>query len=1153
MAGTVDLGLPDIKNPNTVDLGIPEVEQPKVEQPLDYLKEDGKPLYQEDIINDPRYMAIVDKALATRFKDRGLVGKASTVLGAAGGDYKGKTPKERFEIWQNWNRSFAGGQTVTTANEVAFVAKSSGKELATLGESFTLFDSMGSIWGKDSDTLDALWDYGKSALYDPITLVSLGVGKALTAGGTKATSIGLRELAKAAARKAIKEGATKIAAKKIASETMKQGFKTIGTNVAKSSAVDLFANVGADYAYQTVMIDTGVQEDVSVGQLGLAALGTLAIPAIMGTGSAISAATKSKVAKNTIFEAYTNLDNTLQKMSRKEVREAILKRLDTKKAVNLAEGMFKDYAENADTFLPWKEAKLKAGKLVDERGLDLTVEAKTDLFWRGFLFGPVDNSRRGIVQSMNEAGLVYHPRFLSDLQVETVGEKDMFSNFLGDVLSELPDDFIARSVSDFEAVSGPINVGKTGVEIGANFKKWQSGAGKALHKSQWASRILQGDSSLTKDLLKSMSPDDEIVQGFDLARQTKYVQTVWKRLLTSHPGTVGMNIRGWGQVAALNNVSDAVLGVLLVGKSAWKKAIGQDELAARALQEAKGSVLGSLRRGISFLSPMDTMEAATKYLDAKPAIKKELMRYMAGDVGQADSLKAFGRNPDSGFNIGLEKSLDFIQAASGMKLQDETTKLLSFMTAMDTAIRKEYGMTYNKFMAQDEAFLEMLTPRFIHKVDNVALDRAVRETAAKSWSREKGKGLTLKIAKAVEATSKAPGFGFAIPFGQFFNTATATLGDYTGLNFLNHISKRAFRNKLNYHTEDGLELLAKGLVGWTAGAYFWGKGKDNLDQGLKWNQEERSDGSFADRTYDWPESYFRVIGQAIAHKTRDGEVPDELKTEAVAILGAQTMRDSVEAVKTIKDLLDATLAMDGSALGIAEEAVLGLGPRILSGATRPLDPINEAAKFMTGNFKNPDRNQGAKFWNNSLRYMDVLFDSDRPEKSYPTRGTDTDKDFGKVMLGVRGSQPPTSIERVMNSIGVPHWKAVRWQGEPEVKNRMNALVGPIFNAEADKLLEEHPDFFDLPLSTREKIFKDIKGRVKKTAESILDRQGVSGDVTVKVLSDLGRLNKKDLRRTMKRLGIEGDAADLLNEPGGLEKLRVLIFTTKDFDKIFSDY
>ena len=133
---------------------------------------DGKKLIKEDFLNDDALMDVVYSNLEARFKPASTVGTAYRgVTGLSGGttggtiagprDYRNMDREEAFEIWQNYHRSFAGGQTVTTANELTYSGFADDITKNKLGAGYMLFDSMDNAItgaGSYSEMGDAIWD-----------------------------------------------------------------------------------------------------------------------------------------------------------------------------------------------------------------------------------------------------------------------------------------------------------------------------------------------------------------------------------------------------------------------------------------------------------------------------------------------------------------------------------------------------------------------------------------------------------------------------------------------------------------------------------------------------------------------------------------------------------------------------------------------------------------------------------------------------------------------------------------------------------------------------------------------------------------------------------------------------------------------------------
>ena len=88
--------------------------------------------------------------------------------------------KDLVQEWQNWMRSLAGGQTVTTGNDVAWFATANDQQRALMGASFEIMDKMPSIFDDNvtwAETLDGVRDYVRAGVWAPSTVLRLGVGR----------------------------------------------------------------------------------------------------------------------------------------------------------------------------------------------------------------------------------------------------------------------------------------------------------------------------------------------------------------------------------------------------------------------------------------------------------------------------------------------------------------------------------------------------------------------------------------------------------------------------------------------------------------------------------------------------------------------------------------------------------------------------------------------------------------------------------------------------------------------------------------------------------------------------------------------------------------------------------------------------------------
>jgi len=1228
---------------------IEEPEEQVIEEP-DYSltpweKYEPYSLTQEKVINDPNLMRVVDNALEARYGDRSqFAGVTTALLGGATASFRGKSKKERFEIYQNWMRSFSGGQTVTTANELGFASRATEEQWQAVSAGYMLMDKgFGNIFtgeGTWGDTFDGVTDYVWAGLVDPATILSLGVGKLFTGVGTKTASFAVKEAGKAAFTKSLKKkGATIASAKLAQKEARKQAIKNLpkyartidaAKSVAKYSGVDFAANIGTDIAYQNLMIDANVQEEYSFAQTGFTALGTLVIPELMAVGKGIEfLRDKIKTGSDSVLlknlENYIPIYDQLKNKSFDEITGEIKKRTNTKNIMSDLKDSFSNFEKNKDKFIPWFKARELAKKDVKDKTLVLDENVLN--FWNIFLFG--GENKKGFIHSLSDNGFVYINRSglrksksiqkgskvvasdrgnigtvvsregdtatvrftnketgatetkvfnLKDLK-QTGAKKedsvnpqqgDNVTNFIGDAMTwVLDEDFVKKFVKNYEDTFGKLgrDKPKSVKEFSDMFKARGSFVGQELSQRSRAEGILNKRKGLYKTgSLQKQFIDEATKEKIPDAQVLRYTQSVWKRLLTAHPSTTGLNLKGFAFYSMMNTTSDLVLGAMKLGEGAFRYAIPKldfynpETAYKEAIQSGKGSIIGGLKKGINYLTPHTTLESANQYLDLKPEIREKLFRIIAGDAGDRNAIKTFGMNEESRLLNGVEKTVTGLQQASGVIIQDEVTKLLSFHTALETAILREYGQTFNEFMSRSDAYIEMSTPRFKSNVDAKALHRAQIETASKPWSIKQGKSVTLSVAKFIEKVSTTPGLGFLVPFGQFFNTSLAMLGDYSGVNAAKHLIGRIKGETVNFSEEEGMELLSKAMVGWVAmPAYFIPQAEKKLAMGFKWSQEENADGSVEDSTYSWPESYARIVAQMRAHLIKDGEIPSGLIKEATNVIVGATFRQLDDASKSLLDgIINALGGNLGEAAQNSAEAFILASSRVVSGALRPLDPINEAILATMGDGGTIDRNQGdlgERFIAQSFRYVDSafsLFGKRGEDKALPTRGSAVDKNYGKTMLGARETSRPNDIEKILNRIGVPDWSSIQWDGDPEVKNVMNSLFGNIFNQEAEYILNKYPNFLDLPLNTQEKEYNKIKKRAKDRAEKEIDVAFGDKYSIIRLKKRLGGILKKDIKRAQRYLGIEEDPYKLVEEEGGVEKLELLIHFAETIDEYILD-
>jgi len=396
----------DFESPIDLDTTI-KTQSPAVPQGVDessyvdlenIFAEYGRKLTKEDIIEDDRLMEVIRSNLESRFTPGGVLTKARRgVTGLGGGaigglssqDYREMSNDKVFEIWQNYQRSFSGGQTVTTANEIAYGMSADDGIKAKLGAGYLLFDQMDNAFtgeGSWAEMGDAIWDYGKSAVYDPSTILSLGIGKLIGFGGTKASSAAARRLMTKAYQQQIKKGVAKQTA-----------LGNVGKAVASTlpyATADALIGAGVDVAYQSQLIDVGVQKEYEAAQTALAAAGALVvIPTLKGVGASVKEFRKSDLAPQ--FLAYREFDQNLVKIGFKEAKKELNKRVKKQVLIDTVDESFGLIKGDTRDLLAWPEFRAKANERVEVRGEKYSDDEVTNAFFQYFWLGTPDGKTKG--------------------------------------------------------------------------------------------------------------------------------------------------------------------------------------------------------------------------------------------------------------------------------------------------------------------------------------------------------------------------------------------------------------------------------------------------------------------------------------------------------------------------------------------------------------------------------------------------------------------------------------------------------------------------------------------------------------------------------------------------------------------------------------
>ena len=1124
-------------------------------------------IYEEQVLNNPTLITGIRDIMKARYSPE----TRNKYLYDEKYDNK-MNDKDLFEEWQNWMRSLEGAQTVTTANDVVWYAQADENQRTLLGASFELFDAGPSIltdknveW---SETRDGVRDYLKAGVWDPSTLAGLAVGRTLSFLGGKSAGMTFRKTALATYKNAIARGLTKYQAKQLQRNILLSGFRNAGiknaTRYSAMAGTDMAIAVGADYYNQILRIDTGVKEEYSVPQSVGAAMGVIMLPSLVLASKQVGSLTNTDFVKKFLpnFAKYKDISLTLGGKSKTQIQDIIMGEVDLSKVNSSLIKVFEKFKSDLElkNFLPYAQKASDAVKVVTKKDIAGSPLEK-EVFFEQVLVGE-------FVQALKNAGFMYAPREAND----------NVSSWITDALKYLEPETILTYKKSFKSQFGtlPEAVEKinTAEELSSWFLNRGRNAGQTFQNRSVYAKLLgkKVDDVTVEDFLNGVPIREEApVKG---PQRVAYMQSIWKRAVTSHPSTLGLNVKGWGWTHSMNAMSDLVQGALLTTK-------GVVTLDKANLRAGSGSFLGGIRKGLNLMTPGATIESAQGYFKLFPEVADELFKERAGGIDNLKILERLGLDPKSKLNQVSEASINTLQKIMGVKLQDETTKMISFMGAIDQNIMMQYGMTYNKFMSQPNAYAKMFSPEYLEFVLEPAIERTKKETYSFSWSGNKNNTFMGMLADKVEGISNAPGLGFLLPFGRFFNTATETVANFSTLGALYHVAgTTATRGPVAglkaSVSEEGLDKLSKGLIGIGLiygsrpdGSSQFEDAKEKIRLGIVWNKKPRNDGSIADVTFEFPSGIIELSAQILAHQSLDGEVPPQLFEELGKMLVSNTFRDGGRFYDNTKDFVTTLTEMntDKSLQASFDILSAGLG-KIVSGATRPAEPINQVVQIATGNFDQYDIKQGTsteKLINMSRKYVDAIFPPVGEIKLAQSTTSSGPKfvDPGRTLGGVRSSSNPTPSERLLGSISQQAFFAISWGGTDEYKYRLNELVSDILNYNSVKAMEKFKldgkNFFTQPLSVRQETVKRVMDSTKRTATEVLNSSSSVTDQTLVLENKVLRKPKKDINRALKLLiesgSMESDETieDIKNKVGGTEKLKYLLFILDNMDStVFRD-
>ena len=1149
----------------------------------------------DDLAQDHNY-SIIEKQMMSRF----------------GMSEKTYDRQEVIDKWVNYNRKFNVGNTLSVLGEASYLSKADDKEKFHALNSYKLWDNMKGAFdgGTAAQKLDNVYDYGVALIMDPLNLVTFGAGKLLSGGATKAAAGVAEEGLKIATNKILKKAGkqgSKVsdltpalkaeidqARRRVLAKTMNReavegveegaiesALKTVANKeLARGATVETLGMITIDSIQQkSAYMKVGFQEEFNVLNTALIAGGGFfgyglakTIPHLSGTKLPTSVALD-------VFDAAQGAEAAAKTLARTESKKEAKQKLDEIMADDTQRTAFvNDLRKSTIAAEDWAKTVME-GRQISATLSDENLEAiatQTDEAFKAFLVGD-EKTFGGLLSIFNKAGLT--------LDKANDPWKHV-SHFQKEVIKDMPDELKQEVKRLYDATLlkySQRHKGITDLDEGMSvFAAELSASGTKMHYQGLFMKGLEEaktKKSSFKDT-KGITPEDLLVgeldphtgaiknlpekqkEGFFEGMQRRLIQ-----LLVTHPATVALNLYGWSNTTALSTASDMLRAGLYKGEWAARHLVGNEKEAVEAGKKAKLLLDLQGRKIRNLMNPFATKEEVLNLLSTNPKQQKELFRYIAGGVDSKDVLKSINVNFDDIEKPGIfDKIVDGMQTVYGVKAVDILTKTQEYMYNIDKQIIKKYGMSYSEFIGAKADVLDdagkkigtqplnwdkMRSDEFV-EIQSLAVQDSLRNVFSKSYAgnefNKSNRTLIERVAGEIEAARAYPVIGAMIPFGQFFNNTIAFMADYSGISAVHGYFTQSGR-----HKADPFDMFTKGAVGLTAGYAASEYEMKNLGQGLAWHEDRDDDGQVISKLYDFPFSFWKAIGRIGAHLRQDGTVPKELYIDIRDTFGPANLTRSLgETNKMLGDLfLDAASGDIPDLTDGVSKLLGGAGSLYLSGFSRPLDPINQIAAFSMGEaYNETDRNIGSKFANNSVRYVESIFDAfeywtgietissqqlitggiaDAPKqtKQRALEERERSSPIGRL-FGYRESAAPNSLDKIFADIGMPEWKNSIKANIPEANNTMNRVITKHLEYEAEKAISK-PNWETLPQKTKQKTLNKVIERAKKRAMRELFR-GSSVDKRHALMYDIsksgGNVKIQDIELALEELGIDKKATDL---------------------------
>ena len=173
-----------------------------------------------------------------------------------GVDYKDKDGSEVVEDFVDHMRYF-NTNLVSTGGEVRFISKADEKQKVIAKDAYELYDNLGNVFVNDGfyGAIDGVKDYVFAAALDPTNYIGVmtgGLGKAAAYGTTQGGKAFIKQVAKEAGERAIREGLDGAAQKAAVDKAVQSAVTRLADRGVKGKTADrVIKNVAAKDGHNT--------------------------------------------------------------------------------------------------------------------------------------------------------------------------------------------------------------------------------------------------------------------------------------------------------------------------------------------------------------------------------------------------------------------------------------------------------------------------------------------------------------------------------------------------------------------------------------------------------------------------------------------------------------------------------------------------------------------------------------------------------------------------------------------------------------------------------------------------------------------------------------------------------------------------------------